>query len=205
MSETAIKNVQDLGYRFALRVDGDAEFIEYAMDHIPGFPDKNKIPEEVSAMFKAGCMIRYTEQHPDQHYIVEGDDVFRLTQDTALAGFNCSVGYCVSLPKHEFGALKPAKKHIVKQVRDDAKHYCDVRWSRLLKAANDLLGNVGESVSRAANKLFSEYLNSILGEILKRDRNAIKNGDTSAIPVENLKIALEVFKNSVFQKVSTTA
>src|SRR5271166_6785421 len=77
MSEISnIKNVQDLGYRFASHEDLVNEFVAYAKEHIPGFPDKTKIPEEVVTGFKAGALVRYTELYETKHYMRDGEDTY---------------------------------------------------------------------------------------------------------------------------------
>jgi hypothetical protein len=200
-TESTIKNLKDLGYRFSAHVDSDGEFVKYALANIPGFPNKDKIDERLRGEFTAGCMVRYTELHPATHYLVEEDDTFKEVSepdDVALAEFECSVDYCVSLPKHEFGALKPNKKHIVKEVRDAAKNYCDLRWSRLLKAANEQISQEGKT--RASNKLFREWLDGVLADMPKKARLAVKNGDTSAVNPDKLKIAIAFFVEMIDEK-----
>lgn len=191
---STIKNVKDLGYRFAALQDGVASFIEYARENVPGFPNKDKIADEVVTEFKAGCLIRYTELHPDVHYIVEGEDSFVETDDETAAGFHCSVGYCVSMSKFDFGQLAPNKKHIVKTQRDSAKNYCDLRWSRLLRAANE---ESNEAKTRASNKLFMDWLNGVLADMPKKAKIAVKNGDATAIEDSKLRVAIEVFKQKL--------
>jgi hypothetical protein len=197
MVESDIKNVRDLGYRFAAFQDGTAAFIAYAKDHIPGFPNKDKIADEVITEFKAGCLIRFTELHPSKHYIVEGEDSFKEVsepEDVALAGFECSVAYCVGMSKYEFGELLPNKKHIVKLLRDAAKNYGDLRWSRLLKSANE---EASEAKTRASNKLFMDWLNGVLADMPKKAKIAVKNGDSTAIEDSKLRVAIEVFKQKL--------
>lgn len=192
--ESNIKNVRDLGYRFALFQDATGEFIKYAQANIPGFPAKDKIADEIVSEFKSGCLIRFTELHPAVHYVVDGEDTFTQTDDEKLGGFNLSVGYAVGLPKFEFGELQPNKKHLVKVLRDAAKNYADLRWSRLLKAASE---ESSEAKTRASNKLFMDWLNGVLADMPKKAKIAVKNGDSTAVSDATLRMAIEVFKQKL--------
>jgi hypothetical protein len=189
-----INNVQDLGYRFASHVDGDQEFIAYATANIAGFPDKTKIADELVASFKAGCLIRHIELQEVRHFIVEGESKLIETDDEDSAGFHATVAYCVSLPKHEFGELKGDKKSIIKEVRDRAKNYCDLRWSRLLKAAADV---TEKSSTRASNKGFQEWLDKVLADMTPKAKRALEAGDPTAVDIAKLKVAIEMFKNQL--------
>lgn len=191
---STIQNVRDLGYRFATFQDAAKDFTVWAQAHIPGFPNKDKIADEIVTEFKSGCLIRFTELHPAVHYVVEGEDTFTRTDDEKLAGFNLSVGYAVGLPKYEFGELPPNKKHLVKTLRDAAKNYADLRWSRLLKAASE---DSPEAKTRASNKLFMDWLNGVLADMPKKAKIAAKNGDATAIEDSKLRIAIEMFKRQL--------
>lgn len=191
---STIQNVRDLGYRFATFQDAAKDFTTWAQANIPGFPNKDKISDEIVTEFKSGCLVRYTELHPPVHYIVEGEDTFVQTDDEKLGGFNLSVGYAVGLPKYEFGELQPNKKHLVKTLRDNAKHYGDVRWMRLLKAAAE---ESTEAKTRASNKLFMDWLNGVLADMPKKAKIAVKNGDATAIEDSKLRVAIEVFKQKL--------
>lgn len=188
-----IQSLQDLGYRLATHVDGEKAFLVYAMANIAGFPDKDKIPEEATTAVKAGMLVRFTELRPAVHYVQEGEDSFVPTDKSVKGGFECSVGYCLSLPRHEFGELKPNKKALVKKIRDDASTYCAIRWARLLKSAKELTEG-GESNTRKSNKLFAEWLNGILADMPKKAKNAAKAGDATAVDADKLRVAIEMFK-----------
>lgn len=192
------KSFQDLGYQFAGHVDQEQNYAAYLVEHVA---DLAKVPQDVIDQVKAGSILRYAEQHPAVHYVQDGEDTFIALQDDEelkddQKGFECSVGYCVSLPRHEFGELKPNKKSLVKKVRDAAKMYADIRWSRLLKAAVGISQEAQGKV-RAANKSFQEWLDSMLADAIKKARIAVKNGDPTAIDPAKLGVKIEMFKNAL--------
>lgn len=192
-----IKNTQDLGYRFAAHVDADKSYVEYALGNIPNFPDKAKIEDVYVEQFKAGAMLRYSELQKGsiKHYLLDGEDTFIETDKPGQkGGFECSVAYCVGLPKHEFGALKPNKKALVKRVRDAANNYCDLRWSRLLQAGNAAKTDKGP---RKPNTLFQPWLDKILVDILNKAKKANSDGDSTAVAVPTVMLAIAAFKNQM--------
>lgn len=195
LAELQIKSLQDLGYQVASHVDGERAFLVYAKTNIPGFPEKDKIPEEVVTQVKAGMLTRFVELRPVVHYAQDGEDTFTVTDKATKGGFECSVGYCLSLSRHEFGELKPNKKALVKKIRDDASTYCAIRWARLLKSAD--LDPDKASNTRKSNKLFAEWLAGILADMPKKAKNAAKAGDATAIDADKLRVAIEVFKQQL--------
>jgi len=108
------------------------------------------------------------------------------------------VDYAVGMPKHEFGELKPGKKHLVKGLRDAAKNYADLRWSRLLKSAAE---QISEAKTRASNKSFMEWLEKVLADMVPKAKRAKDNGDPTAMDVEELKEAIASFKEWLPKKV----
>lgn len=195
MATISIQSMQDLGYQYSGHIDGEAVFVAYLTDHVP---DLNDIPASVVDAFKAGSILRYAESHPAKHYMKDGDNYIECDaedlKDEGIEGFECSVGYCVSLSRHEFGELTGPKKTLVKEVRDGAKMYADVRYSRLLKSAK---GTSEAGKARAANKQFMEWLNGVLGDAVKKTKIAIKNGDPTAIDPAKLQVKIEQFRNSL--------
>jgi hypothetical protein len=191
-----ITSARDLGFQYAAHVDGDARFADWAREHIPGFPNKDKVPDEIIAEFKGGCHTRYAEQHPPVSYIRDGEDSFVAVDDPAEIpegrGFVLSVAYAIEMATHEFGKLLPNRKALVKSVRDAAKNYADLRWSRLLRSATE-----GEAKTRAANKAFAEWLNQTLKTMVDKDKRANANGDPTALPIQGLKLAIEKFREEV--------
>jgi len=193
---TIFKSFQDLGYQFAGHIDAEVSYASYLVEHVP---DLTAVPQDVIDQVKAGFILRYAELHPAKHYMQDGEDTFVECEPEDLkdtAGFECSVGYCVSLPRHEFGELKPNKKNLVKKIRDAAKMYADIRWSRLLKAAVGITQDAAGKV-RAANKSFQEWLDKMLADAVTKARVAVKNGDPTAIDPAKLQVRIEQFKNNL--------
>src|SRR5271157_3043719 len=100
----SFKSLEDLGYQFAEHCDRDQDYLVYARENIEHFPDAKKIKDEDRDHVKAGFMLRYIETHPAVHYMQDGEDSFKAIETGQnmkdSAGFECSVAYCVNLPKH---------------------------------------------------------------------------------------------------------
>jgi hypothetical protein len=187
ISNEKIKDMKDLGYQFSAHIDGDRDFAKWAVEHIEGFPDKVSA-ENVSA-FKQGTLMRFTELRPSVHYVLsEGE--YRVAESQEAHDFTLSVEYAVGISKHDFGILEPNKKSLVKPLRDAAKNYGDVRWSRLLKSVADL---TQKSATRKSNKSFKEYIDKVFADMVPKNKRAIEAGDPTAWDNDDLRAAIAAF------------
>jgi hypothetical protein len=163
---------KDLGFQFASNLDKLDVFRKLAGETIPGFPDN--VSKEDKAEVVSGFALRYNQNHPAQHYKLEGQDV--LIPVAQGGDVRIDVYYATELSSFEFGQMRkdrPNHHAAVKVMRDGFSQYASRCWAALTKKQKD--------GKRDVNLSFYEYMKKLGDTLEKRNATANKKADPSAV------------------------
>ena len=190
--ETEIANtphsIKDLGYRVAGTVVTLEAQAKWAMLHIAGIKE-GKVSTEDRAAYDSGSMMRYGESHPDQQYIVTGDNLYIPATPDAMADINPShtvatlnIYTCMGYSQQAFGKLKsenPSLHGIYGVMRDDWSNYKNRVWKALTNKVREL--SEGKAKRAAQANDFEVRCTKVFDELDKGVKNAHKREDHTAI------------------------
>lgn len=185
---SAPQSYKDLGFQFASNVDKLEVFRKLAKETIPGFPDN--VSKEDKAEVVSGFMLRYNQNHPAQHYKLEGQDV--LIPVTQGGDVRIDVYYATELSTFEYSQMRkdrPNHHAVVKGMRDGFSQYASRNWTALTKQKKDK--------KRGVNLSFYEYLKKLGDTLEKRNATANKNADPSAVGKDEFRKAWDLLLKAI--------
>ena len=187
------QSIKDLGYRVAGTVVTLETQAKWAMLHIAGIKE-GKASTEDRAAYDSGSMMRYGESHPDQQYIVTGDNLYIPATVDAMADINPShtvatlnIYTCMGYSQQAFGKLKsenPSLHGIYGTMRDDWSNYKNRVWKALTSKVKEL--TVGKAKRDSQANDFEVRVDKGFDEWDKGVKNAHKRGDATAIEARYL-------------------
>lgn len=167
---SGISSIRDLGYKQAKHSEGAAYQAQWAIEHIPGFPETDLTPENKAQLFE-GYHLRFGENNPGTTYAVINGNYVTATDDMlankSVEKILIDVGYAFSMGSHEFGKLKnenSALHSVVKIVRDKVNTYCSNRLGDLVREAKRVQ-NIGKARARASVVDFNERVMKALDDL----------------------------------------
>jgi hypothetical protein len=186
-------SIKDLGYRVAGTVVTLETQARWAMLHIAGIKE-GKVSTEDRAAYDSGSMMRYGESHPDQQYIVTGDNLYIPATVDAMQDINPShtvatlnIYTCMGYSQQAFGKLKsenPSLHGIYGAMRDDWSNYKNRVWKALTNKVRELA--VGKAKRDSQANDFEVRVDKGFDEWDKGVKNAHKRGDATAIEARYL-------------------
>ncbi len=186
-------SIKDLGYRVAGTVVTLETQARWAMLHIAGIKE-GKVSTEDRAAYDSGSMMRYGESHPDQQYIVTGDNLYIPATVDAMQDINPShavatlnIYTCMGYSQQAFGKLKsenPSLHGIYGAMRDDWSNYKNRVWKALVSKVKEL--SVGKAKRESQANDFEVRIDKGFDEWDKGVKNAHKCGDATAIEARYL-------------------
>lgn len=181
-------SIKDLGYRVAGTVVTLETQAKWAMLHIAGIKE-NKVSTEDRSEYDSWSMMRYSESHPDQQYIVTKDNLYIPAAPDAMSDINPShavatlnIYTCMGYSQQAFGKLKsenPSLHGIYGAMRDDWSNYKNRVWKALTNKVRELA--VGKAKRESQANDFEVRIDKGFDEWDKGVKNAHKRGDATAI------------------------
>lgn len=182
--EIQIRDLEDLGYKQAGTFETGQAIAQYALNHIPGFPEE--ISTEARDKLNTGYRKRFSQNNPAKVYVVINGHYLTPTEEqlnnSKVERVNIGVDFAFSFSSQEFGKLSgenPELHRLVKDIRDRVSTYCSNRLRDLKSAAKKIL-NDGKNRKRTANKNFEEYIEAFLKDAFDRLKSAKARGDKTA-------------------------
>ena len=191
---SGILSLKDAGYQHARHLDRAAAYQQRVLE-LCGASSFDSVTAEQKAEIYCGFQMRFAENHPAVHYMLEGADTLVPVGDKVPEGreaIKVDVHYAMSFTSHEFGQMgkeRPNLKAIIGEVRDAFSTYASKCWTALVKKTT--------KHNRSEVLLFATRIKKVGETLEKQNKVALGRGDPGAVGVEAFKAAWRDFMKAV--------